>query len=148
MPHCVFMHKAESIYDDVLAERYQFPKPYLSRAQQCVGDWIVYLEPSKVRGSRGYFTVAKVEKIIPDPTADSLSTPSDAGREPSGSLGFGLSAGARSRLRAAGRSPSMYQAIIEPKTYIDFVRRVPFSGPEGPIERGVLNEAGAISGRA
>src|SRR5690606_33568331 len=83
-----------------------------------------------------------------DPTADSLFTPSDAGREPSGSLGFGLPAGARSRLRAAGRSPSMYQAIIEPGSYLDFVRPVPFSGPEGPIERGVLNEAGAISGRA
>ena len=60
MPHCVFMHKADSIYDDVLAERYQFPKPYLTRAQQCVGDWIVYLEPTKVRGSRGYFAVNSV----------------------------------------------------------------------------------------
>lgn len=69
MPHCVFMHKADSIYDDIPAERYQFPKPYLSRAQQCVGDWIVYLEPTKVRGSRGYFAVARVEAIVPDPTA-------------------------------------------------------------------------------
>ena len=113
MPHCVFMHKADSIYDDVPAERYQFPKPYLSRAQQCVGDWIVYLEPTKVRGSRGYFAVAQVETIVPDPTA-----------------------------------PDMYLALIAPGTYLDFVRRVPFSGAEGPIERGVLNAAGAISGRA
>ncbi len=89
------------------------PKPYLSRAQQCVGDWIVYLEPTKVRGSRGYFAVAQVEAIVPDPTA-----------------------------------ADMYLALIAHGTYLDFVRRVPFSGAEGPIERGVLNEAGAISGRA
>lgn len=113
MPHCIFMHKADSIYDDVPAERYQFPKPYLSRAQQCVGDWIVYLEPTKVRGSRGYFAVAKVDRIEPDEAA-----------------------------------PGMYLAIIDTSSYLDFVRRVPFSGPAGPIERGVLNDAGAISGRA
>ena len=44
--------------------------------------------------------------------------------------------------------PDMYLALIAPGTYLDFVRRVPFSGPGGPIERGVLNAAGAISGRA
>ena len=113
MAHCVFMHKADSIYDDIPAERYQFPAQYLTRAEPCVGDWIVYLEPRKVRNSRGYFAVARVEKIIPDPTA-----------------------------------PGMYLALIEPGSYLDFVDPVPFSGPEGPIERGVLNEAGAISGRA
>jgi putative restriction endonuclease len=113
MAHCVFMHKADSIYDDIPAERYQFPAQYLGRAEPCNGDWIVYLEPSKVRNSRGYFAVAKVERIIPDPTA-----------------------------------PGMFLALIEPGTYLDFIRAVPFSGPEGPIERGVLNDAGAISGRA
>ena len=113
MAHCVFMHKADSIYDDIPAERYQFPAQYLGRAEPCIGDWIVYLEPSKVRNSRGYFAVAKVERIIPDPTA-----------------------------------PGMFLALIEPGTYLDFICAVPFSGPEGPIERGVLNEAGAISGRA
>lgn len=113
MPHCIFMHKSDSIYNDIPAERYQFPAQYLGRAKRCVGSWIVYLEPRKVRNSRGYFAVAKVEKIIPDPTA-----------------------------------PGMFLALIEPGTYLDFVSPIPFSGPEGPIERGVLNEAGAISGRA
>ena len=51
MAHCVFMHKADSIYDDIPAERYQFPAQYLGRAEPCIGDWIVYLEPSKVRNS-------------------------------------------------------------------------------------------------
>lgn len=113
MAHCVFMHKADSIYGDIRAERYQFPAQYLGRAEPCIGDWIVYLEPRRVSNSRGYFAAAKVERIIPDPTA-----------------------------------PGMFLALIEPGTYLDFIRAVPFSGPEGVIERGVLNQAGAISGRA
>jgi putative restriction endonuclease len=107
------MHKADSIYDDIPAERYQFPAMYLGRAEPCIGDWIVYLEPRKVKASRGYFAVAKVEGIVPDPTAR-----------------------------------GMFLALIEAETYLDFVRPVPFSGAEGVIERGLLNEAGAISGRA
>ncbi len=64
----IFIHRTDSIYDDVPSERYQFPKQYLSRAQQCLDDWIVYLEPSKVRQTKGYFAVAKVQEIIPDPS--------------------------------------------------------------------------------
>lgn len=109
----VFIHRADSIYDDSPAERYQFPAQYFGRAEPSIGDWIVYYEPVKVPNSRGYFAVAKVESVVPDPTA-----------------------------------ANMYLALIEPGTYLDFVRSVPFAGPEGPIERGVLNEAGAISGRA
>lgn len=63
----VFIHRSDSIYDDVPSERYQFPPQYLSRAQQCEGDWIVYLEPSKVKDTKGYFAVAKVQEIISDP---------------------------------------------------------------------------------
>lgn len=63
----VFIHRSDSIYDDVPSERYQFPRQYLSRAQQCEGDWIVYLEPSKVKDTKGYFAVAKVQEIISDP---------------------------------------------------------------------------------
>lgn len=113
MTFAVFMHRADSVYDDSPAERYQFPPQYLSRAEPSIGDWIVYLEPTKVPNSRGYFSAAKVEKVILDPT-----------------------------------NPDMYLALIEPGTYIDFAKPVPFSGPDGPIERGVLNDAGAISGRA
>lgn len=65
----VFIHKADSIYDDSPAERYQFPSRYLNAASQCEGDWIVYLEPRRAPGARGYFGVAKVDKIVPDPTA-------------------------------------------------------------------------------
>jgi putative restriction endonuclease len=63
----VFIHRSDSVYDDSPAEQYQFPPQYLRRVQACVGDWIVYLEPSKVPQTRGYFAVAKVQQVIPDP---------------------------------------------------------------------------------
>ncbi|UOR08368.1 hypothetical protein LCM18_08980 [Qipengyuania flava] len=64
----VFMHKDGSLYDDIPEVHYQFPKSYLSRAEQMIGDWIVYREPVKIPNSKGFFAVAKVEEIIPDPT--------------------------------------------------------------------------------
>jgi putative restriction endonuclease len=109
----VFIHRSDSIYDDSPAEQYQFPGQYLGRVQACVGDWIVYYEPRKVAATRGYFAVAKVERIIPDPKAS-----------------------------------GMYLALIERGSYLDFINPVPFGGPDGVIERGVLNEEGRISGRA
>ena len=110
----VFIHRSDSIYDDSPAERYQFPSQYLGRVQSCIGDWIIYYEPRKVADTRGYFAVAKVEKVIPDPS-----------------------------------KPSMYLALIEPGSYLDFINPVPFTDPHGAvIEHGVLNEEGRISGRA
>jgi len=109
----VFIHRSDSIYDDTPAERYQFPKQYLDRARACVGDWIVYYEPRKVVGSKGYYAVAKVERVVPDPSMS-----------------------------------GMYLALIEPGSYLDFVTPVPFANESGPVERGVLNETGRISGRA
>ncbi|MGO4566918.1 HNH endonuclease [Rhizobium sp. 2YAF20] len=109
----VFIHRTDSIYDDSPAEQYQFPGQYLGRVQACVGAWIVYYEPRKVAATRGYFAVAKVAQIIPDP-----------------------------------KVPGMYLALIELGTYLDFINPVPFNGPDGVIERGVLNEEGRISGRA
>lgn len=109
----VFIHRSDSIYDDSPAERYQFPSQYLRRVEACVGDWIVYYEPRKVAETRGYFAIAKVSQVIPDPSV-----------------------------------PGMYLALIEPGSYLDFANPVPFSGTAGPIEQGVLNESGRISGRA
>ena len=109
----VFIHRADSIYDDSPAERYQFPNQYLSRAETTIGDWIIYYEPRKVSETRGYFAVAKVQQIIPDPSIS-----------------------------------GMYIAVIEPGSYLDFANSIPFSGPAGVIETGVLNSDGRISGRA
>lgn len=109
----VFIHRLDSIYDDSPAEQYQFPSQYLRRVEACVGDWIVYYEPRKVADTRGYFAIAKVRQVIPDPGV-----------------------------------PEMYLALIEPGSYLDFANPVPFSGTTGPIEQGVLNDQGKISGRA
>ena len=69
MGYGVFIHRSDSIYDDSPAERYQFPSQYLGRVQSCIGDWIIYYEPRKVAETRGYFAVAKIERVVPDPTA-------------------------------------------------------------------------------
>jgi len=66
MGYGVFIHRSDSIYDDSPAERYQFPSQYLGRVQSCVGDWIIYYEPRKVIDTRGYFAMAKVQRVIPD----------------------------------------------------------------------------------
>ena len=109
----VFIHRLDLIYEDTPAEQYQFPRQYLRRVEACIGDWIIYYEPSKVADTRGYFAIAKVRQVIPDPSA-----------------------------------PEMYLALIEPGSYLDFANPVPFNGATGPIESGVLNEQGRISGRA
>ena len=63
----VFIHRSDSIYEDSPAERYQFPSQYLARVEACVSDWIIYYEPRKAQESRGYFAIAKIQQIIPDP---------------------------------------------------------------------------------
>jgi len=68
----VFIHRPDSIYDDGPAEQYQFPRQYLGRVEACIGDWIIYYEPTKVAETRGYFAVAKVYEVIPDPTAANM----------------------------------------------------------------------------
>lgn len=72
MGFAVFVHRADSIYDDRPDEQYQFPPQYLSRVQAAVGDWIVYYEPTKVRLTRGYFAVAKVADIVADRSAPGM----------------------------------------------------------------------------
>ncbi|TGT36032.1 restriction endonuclease, partial [Mesorhizobium sp. M4B.F.Ca.ET.169.01.1.1] len=68
----VFIHRTDSIYDDSPAEQYQFPRQYLRRVEACVGDWIIYYEPSKVTETRFYFSMAKVQQVIPDPAAPDM----------------------------------------------------------------------------
>jgi putative restriction endonuclease len=72
MGYGVFIHRSDSIHEDSPAEHYQFPGQYLGRVQSCVGDWIVYYEPRKVVDTRGYFAVAKVKRVLPDPTAPGM----------------------------------------------------------------------------
>lgn len=68
----VFIHRSDSIYEDTPAERYQFPSPYLARVEACIGDWIIYYEPRKAQESRGYFAIAKIQQVIPDPSTSGM----------------------------------------------------------------------------
>lgn len=69
MTKLVLLHRADSIYEDVPDERYDFPRAYLKAVQEGVGDWVVYYEPVKA-GPRGYFAVAKIARVIPKPGAE------------------------------------------------------------------------------
>ena len=64
--------KAGSRYDDVIEERYHFPRTYLNQAKRMVNDWIIYYEPGRVgegisgMGRKSYFALAKVNSITED----------------------------------------------------------------------------------
>ncbi len=109
----LFIHRADSVYNDRPAEYYQFPKQYWGRASKFVGDWIIYYEPTKSRANPGYKAVARLEKIIPDPT-----------------------------------TPTMYLAMMDPRSFLEFEVVVPFKRENGIVETGLLNAEGKISGRA
>ena len=67
----ILVHRADSIYEDLPETQYQFPRLYLKRARQMEGDWIIYYEPRGGGGRLGYNAVARIQKIIEDPsTAD------------------------------------------------------------------------------
>ena len=111
MSKCVFMHRDDSQYDDLPAEQYQFPAKYLSRAKPCEGDWIAYYEPKSGGGRLGYFAIAKVKEIIPDPQVD-----------------------------------KMFVAIIEPNSYLELEKFVPYKNQGGFIESLLQNEDGSLNG--
>jgi len=143
----VFMHRPDSIYDDVPSEKYQFPRQYLGRAQQCEGDWVLYLEPSKVRDTRGYFAVARVGRIIKDPQAQGMFLALIA---PGSYLDFGepvpfrdgdavLEAGL---LNDRGTLSGRAQAAVRPISPADFARIVS-RGLEGADQ--ILPRTGAAA---
>lgn len=123
----VFIHRFDSIYDDSPAERYQFPRQYLSRVEACLGDWIVYYEPRKVADTRGYFAIAKIERVIPDSTAEDMYL---AIIEPGSYLDFAQPVPFSDRgglierglLNADGRISGRAQSAVRPISPQDFNR--------------------------
>ena len=96
MANAVLTTKIDPVYDDLPDTRYHFPKQYLGRIEQVVGDLIVYYEPGRKgssdsdrSGARSYFAIGRVSRIEPSPKGDGT-----------------------------------YYALIG--EYLDFVRRVPF----------------------
>jgi len=125
----VFIHRSDSIYDDSPAERYQFPRPYLGRVEACVGDWIIYYEPRKVAETRGYFAIARVQRVVPDPTAPGMYL---ALIEPGSYMDFASPVPftdadgvvERGVLNADGRISGRAQAAVRPLSPDDFNRIV------------------------
>lgn len=123
----VFIHRSDSIYDDSPAERYQFPSQYLSRVQTCIDDWIVYYEPRKVAFTKGYFAVAKVERVIADPSVPGMYL---ALIQPGSYLEFSSPVAfsnfgelvERGLLNDEGRISGRAQAAVRPLSPTDFTR--------------------------
>ncbi len=129
MAYGVFMHRFDSIYDDVLSEQYQFPKKYLASSRACEGNWIVYLEPKKVKNTRGYFAVARVREIIQDPQRSDMYV---ALMEPGTYLDFGNPVPFQEKgfyfeqglLNEYGKPSGHRQSAVRPLSSVDFARIV------------------------
>lgn len=66
MANAVFTAKVEPIYDDAVEERYHFPKQYLGRVSETIGDWIIYYESRRDGGRQVYFAMARVTSVNSD----------------------------------------------------------------------------------
>ena len=69
----VFDTRADTGYDDKIAERYHFPDRYLSEARKALNDWIVYRESRRGGGRMAYVAVARVKRITPDASRNNYS---------------------------------------------------------------------------
>lgn len=147
----IFIHRSDSIYDDSPAERYQFPAQYLGRVMACIGDWIIYYEPRKVPGTRGYFATAKVCEVIPDPGAPNMyvalieqgsyldfPTPVPFS-EPKGIVERGL-------LNDDGRISGRAQSAVRPISYADFNRIIGIGLAEDETSLPRIDTSTAYSG--
>jgi putative restriction endonuclease len=115
MTKAVFTTKITPSYNDLPEVRYHFPRTYLNRARQAVGDYIVYYEPrrssadlSSLGGRQSYFGVARVTAIVED---DALA--------------------------------NHYYALVD--DYLDFDRPVPFSEGSDYYESALKKEDGSTN---
>ena len=137
MARGVLLHRPDSIYDDRPEEQYQFPKQYLGRASQVVGDWIIYYEPRRGGTGKGYYAIARVERIVPDPSAPGLYL---ALIEPGSYLPFDRPVPfseegeliERGVLNESGRISGRAQAAVRPISIDDFNRILDRGMPEEP----------------
>lgn len=105
----VFVVGSHSVYQDEPERFYRFGPQWLPNASRIAGNWIIYQEPRRA-GPRGYYAVAKVDGVVPDPASE-----------------------------------GMYLALIEPGSYLEFGRDVPFQLDGRAVERGLLNSDGRLN---
>ena len=66
MVAAIFYHKADSAYDDLPDRYYHFPKQYLSRVEQVIGQPIVYYGPLGGQTGRFYWATAILTGVRED----------------------------------------------------------------------------------
>ena len=117
MTKAVLTHKPHSIYDDLPEERYHFPATYLRQVEQAVGDFVVYYEPGRT----------------------GLGERNRSGRR-------AYVATARvTGVTADSSWPGHFFAAIDPSSYVDFDRPVPFREGGHYYERQLQRDDGATS---
>lgn len=127
------MHKDGSIYDDIPEAHYQFPKSYLGRAESFLNSWVVYLEPAHEPRSKGFFAVAKVASIIPDPE---ISDRYRALIEPGSYLPFSPTVPRRLRGTLVEQDCPNQQWAVRPLSQGDFARIIAIGLPDdAPLPR-------------
>jgi putative restriction endonuclease len=143
----VLVTGSHSIYGDQPKDFYRFPANYLPAARRMVGQWIIYLEPRRA-GGRGYFAVAQVEKIEPDPAMSGMYLALIA---PGSYLDFGTAVAfsadklpmERALLNADGSIKGSKQLAVRPLSNADFNRIVEIGlmDPEPELPRVGQNDA-------
>lgn len=126
----VFMHKDGSIYDDIPESHYQFPRTYLGRAQPLVDNWIAYLEPAKEPQSKGFFAVAKVGSIVPDPGVEDRYR---ALIKPGSYLPFSPSVPRKIDGELVERDCPNQQWAVRPLSHSDFARIIALGLPDADL---------------
>ena len=117
MAKAIFVTKPASRYDDLIENRYHFPRTYLNMARQCEDDMVIFYEPrrpstdlSSTGGRQAYFATARVREIAPDPS-----------------------------------TPDHFFALIDTPSFIEFTTPVPFKGAGGYLERRLEKEDGSTN---
>lgn len=68
MMKAILVHKPNSPWNDKKGFQYHFPKQYLKRMSQALGDYVIYYEQRTGINGRYYSGVAKLARIKPDQT--------------------------------------------------------------------------------
>lgn len=144
----VLVTGTHSIYGDQPKDFYRFPPNNLPAVRRMVDQWIVYQEPRRA-GGRGYFAVAKIQKIEPDPTTPGMHL---ALMEPGSYLDFGTAVPfsidnlpmERALLNEDGSIKGSKQQAVRPLSNADFNRIVEIGLMDAEPELPRVDQADSI----